>query len=299
MNSDMITIIKTDLQFPPFSVNSYLIKTKNNRILFDTTIKVQKNIEKILSEIKKLGGIDLIILSHGHLDHAGSAGIISKEFDAPIYVSFEERERVTSGVGERMDRRINKIMKVLDFFGFDKESSEREKEKLSFYKTMMEPIDIFFNINALKDDDIEIINLPGHTVGSVGVYLKDDGIFFSGDGLLFEGISAFFDVERLANTLEEYLFSLDKIKSLNPKKVFPGHSKGFNNVGEVIEGHKRYAENRTKEITELIDQGKSIKEIKEILYPPNQNIIIILAEIIYALEKKGFPILNELKNILV
>lgn len=298
MNLDSVSIIKTSLQFPPFSVNSYLIKTKKNRILFDTTIKIEKNIEKILSEIKKIGGIDLIILSHGHLDHAGSAGIISKEFDAPIYVSFEERERITSGVGERMDRRINKIMKVLDFFGFDKESSEREKEKLSFYKTMMEPIDIFFNINTLKDDHIEIIRLPGHTSGSVGLYLKDEGIFFSGDAFLFEGISAFFDVERLANTLEEYLSSLVKIESLNPKKILPGHSNAFNNVRKVIEGHKLYIENRTKEIVELIDQGKSLKEVKDKLYPPNQNIIIILAEIIYALERKGLPILNELRNIL-
>lgn len=295
---EKVKIIKTELPFPPYNVNSYLVKTKKNRILFDSCLNIESEIEKILSAIKKEGGVDLIILSHGHLDHAGSANVISKELDIPIYISYEEKARITNGVFERMDRRAERIMKILDFFQFDKESSEKERQKLNYYKTFMAPIDVFFNLKTIKDEDIEIIELPGHTEGSIGLYLKEESILFSGDAFLKEGISSFFDVERLTDTFTEYLNSLEKIERLSPKTVLPGHFNGFSNVKEVINNHRNSTLERVKKIHSLLDEGKSLDKIKEEIYPPNQNILIILSEIIYALEKKGVNILKEIKNIL-
>lgn len=293
-----IRVITTKLPFPPYNINSYIINTKRHRILFDTTLNDKEMVDKILFEIEKAGGIDIILLSHGHLDHAGAAGLISKELGTPIYVSFDERDRISNGVCERMERRIVKILKVLDFFGFDSQATEREKEKIAYYKKLLETIDVFFNVNTIKDEDIEIIKLPGHTEGSIGLYLKDEGLLLSGDALLSEGVSAFFDVERLSDTLSEYLSSLDTIEKIKPKKIYPGHFDSFDNVYDIIKCHKNYIAHKSKNIIKMLEEGKKVKDIKEALYPPNQNILIVLAEIIHSLEQKGVPVLKELRQIL-
>ncbi len=293
-----VKVLSTSLSFPPFNVNAYHIKTKRHRILFDSTLRDQKNIEIIIDEVKKSGGIDAIILSHGHLDHAGGASAISKEFDVPIYVAFEENERISSGLELRMDRRINKILKVLDFFGFDRVSTEKEREKLSFYKSLMEPIDVFFNINSFKDDEIEIVRLPGHTWGSTGLFFKEGRLLFAGDAVLSEGVSAFFDVERLENTLEEYVNSLEKIENLKPLRIYQGHSGTIDNPEDVLIKHKKYINQTSKKIMDMIKSGYTVKDVKERLFSKNYNILIALSEIVYALEKENIPVLEELKEIM-
>ncbi len=293
-----VKVLTTSLPFPPFNVNAYIIRTEQHRVLFDSTIKDDRNIAVLTDEIKKADGIDTIILSHGHLDHAGAASILASEFDVPIYTAIEESERISSGIEMRMDRRINKILKVLDFFGFDKESTENERKKLNFYKSFMEPIDFFFNIDSFTDEEIEIIKLPGHTAGSIGIFAKEDKLLFSGDALLSEGISAFLDVERLKNSLNDYLLSLERVEKLKPKSIYQGHFGIINNVEEVVSRHKNYVNTTTQKILDMINSGYTIKEIKENLYSKNHNILIILSEVTYALQKCGIPIFSELSNLL-
>jgi glyoxylase-like metal-dependent hydrolase (beta-lactamase superfamily II) len=298
MSFDNVKRLKIKLPFPPFASNAFLFSTSKNRYLFDTGLKDKNNIQKITRHIKDFGGIDAIILSHGHLDHAGCAAAISKKFDVPVYVSFDEKERVSHDFTKRVDRRIKKILKILDYFGFDKETTQREYDKIGYYKDLMDPIEFYFNVRSLNDPDLEIIELPGHTMGCIGVYLKKTSYLFSGDSLLQEGISPFFDVETMKNSLSVYLDSLDKISGLNPNVVFPGHGEPFMNCAETINIHKAYVTDMTGKITRLIHENKPFIDIYKSLFPPRYNILIALSEIIFALENSRIPILQNLADLL-
>jgi glyoxylase-like metal-dependent hydrolase (beta-lactamase superfamily II) len=150
-----IHIVKTPLDFPPYYTNSYLIKTKDGLFLFDTSIKSTKAIEIIKESINNFGRIDGIILSHGHLDHAGCASIIANEYNIPIYVSLEEKDRLGTNFNERLKRRLDKLTKIANFFRLEKKNIEREYEKASYYKNLLAPIDFYFNIEKLNLAEID------------------------------------------------------------------------------------------------------------------------------------------------
>ena len=69
--------------------------------------------------------------------------------------------------------------------------------------------------------NLKIINLPGHTKGSIGVLYN--GYLFAGDALVNRRrkVEIAYQNQNNKNALKTYR----KIKSLNPKLIFLGHDK--------------------------------------------------------------------------
>jgi glyoxylase-like metal-dependent hydrolase (beta-lactamase superfamily II) len=298
MSEINIKIIKTNFSFPPYHINAYLIKTKWGNFLFDTSIKTETSIETIINTIKENGGIDGIILSHGHLDHAGCSAIISDKFDVPIYVSLEEKERISSDFNLRMKRRINKIIKIADYLGLDKNNTQKEYEKINYYRNILTPIDFCFNIDRLNIPDFKILRLPGHTNGSIGIYITSKKILLSGDALLEDGISPFFDPDLLENSILTYENSLNMLKNLEITQILPGHGNPIYNAQKTIQKHTNYIHSNRERIKSLLQQNKDITTIYNSVFPKNYNLLIALSEIIGALEELQIPILQNLKDLL-
>ena len=74
--------------------------------------------------------------------------------------------------------------------------------------------------------DLEIISLPGHTKGSIGIKYKE--YLFCGDALVNRKINK---VEIAYQNQNNNLSTLTatKILSLNPKIIFPGHDNYIRN----------------------------------------------------------------------
>jgi glyoxylase-like metal-dependent hydrolase (beta-lactamase superfamily II) len=102
---------------------------------------------------------------------------------------------------------------------------------------MKKLINVFFNITKFKPDftideksdlskfglDAEVIYLPGHSKGSIGI-LTSSGEFFCGD--LFTNTKEP-GPNSMVDDLNEFNESIDKIKDLEIKIVYPGHGKPF------------------------------------------------------------------------
>lgn len=71
--------------FPFGMINCFLIKGKTKHILVDTG--VPKSEAKIIKQLKKhnikLEDIGLIIITHGHIDHFGSAKELKENVESP------------------------------------------------------------------------------------------------------------------------------------------------------------------------------------------------------------------------
>lgn len=294
----LIKKINIQLPFPPNYVNTYLVDTGSNKILFDTGAKTGNALNLLVNEINAFGGIDAVVLSHGHLDHAGLAKQISERYDVPIYASLSEKDRLSEDFSRRIERRVKKSIKALNFFGFSDEVAKRELEKINYYKELMEPLDFVFNFIQLKDSNISLIDLSGHTKGSIGLYLKSENAVITGDAFLKEGISSFLDVEYPENALKTYLLSLDKIIALKPEKVYPGHGNEFSNPEAVAAEHKEYVYHVSKKIQNAIIEGKKFSEFLSQIFPSNYNALIAMSEVIYALEDANIEILQNLKVLL-
>ena len=67
----------------PFYTNSFLlISDAGNAVVIDPAAEVQEY-DKILKEHG--GKLSLILCTHGHYDHVGSAGVLSREWGAKLF----------------------------------------------------------------------------------------------------------------------------------------------------------------------------------------------------------------------
>ena len=80
----------------------------------------------------------------------------------------------------------------------------------------------------LGDIQLEVLETPGHTQGSICLYDRANGYLFSGDMMLTWQVWG--QLERSA-TLKEYGESLHRLAMLPVKEVFPAHGKADNPFG--------------------------------------------------------------------
>jgi len=211
-----IIIICLPLPYKLGTVNCYLIKTDTSYILIDTgcsnkRTELEKELERACC---KPGNLKLIVLTHGDFDHTGNASHIREKFGAKIVMHYDD-----SGMVERRNMFWNRrkgnillgmIARILFRFG------KKERFKPDLY------IDEGYDLSEYGFD-AKVLHIPGHSKGSIGI-LTANGDLFCGD--LFENkdkpvLSSIMDDLTTANA------SVEKLKSLEIKTVYPGHGGPF------------------------------------------------------------------------
>ena len=212
--------------------SSYLIRGK------DTVMVDGGNPNKLglfKRKLFKLGirpdEIKLIVLTHSHFDHAGSAREIRDLTGAKIAIHESERIYVESG-GMLTPRGVNFLGKVTM-------PAFRIMKEIPFPKFKPDIL-ITDKPYSLSEYGIDgnIIHTPGHTVGSISVIL--------GSGEAFVGCMAHNGLPfRIRPGLPIYAQDIDEIKrnwkiliDSGVKTIYPGHGKPF--PVKVIEKSLKY-----------------------------------------------------------
>ena len=160
-------------------VNCYLVKTDRGFILIDTGMSVHRAaLDKALAEAGCVDGdLQLVILTHGDMDHSGNGAYLQKKYKAKIAIHKGDADMCVSGQ-MRLNRKITSFFHKV-FFGL-------------MFKLMMgprmkkNPFEIFTPDILLEDGqslaeygfDAKIIHVPGHTKGSIVIPDFPDGISF-------------------------------------------------------------------------------------------------------------------------
>ena len=165
--------------------------------------------------------IKLIVLTHSHFDHCGSAGEIRDFTGAEIAIHHSEQKFVEEG-GMIIPKGVNTLGKLTQPFLF------RVFKKLSFPKLKPDILvtDEPYPLSAYGIDGA-IIHTPGHTYGSLSVILNSGEAFvgcMAHNGLPF----------RLRPGLPIYAQDIESIKKnwkmlidKGIKMIYPGHGKPF------------------------------------------------------------------------
>jgi hydroxyacylglutathione hydrolase len=176
-------------------------------------------------KLSKLGiqasEIKLIVLTHSHFDHSGSAREIRDLTGAKIAIHESERTYVENG-GMIIPKGVNtygKLTKPLLFSIFKKISFPKFKPDILITD---EPYSL-----SMYGIDGNIMHTPGHTIGSISVILNSGEAFvgcMAHDGFPF----------RLRPGLPIYAQDIAAIKKCweilidrGVKMVYPGHGKPF------------------------------------------------------------------------
>ena len=214
-------------------VNCYLAKTDGGYTLIDTGfLSKRAQLEQALATAGcRPGNLNLILLTHGDTDHADNAAYLREKYGAKIALHPVEAPLVECG---------------------DMSCTRKPKpDKIGFIFRVMFPLaPVLFKSNTFQtfkpdftiDEGFDlsecgfhakVLHLPGHSRGSIGILTPEDfalqpagvgPVVFCGD-LLYNFIGR--PSCQFIDDLAGFNASLDKLKRLGVKTVYPGHGKPF------------------------------------------------------------------------
>ena len=198
--------------------NTHIVENSRGVIVVDAGMPRQ--VRRIANKIRALGhspkDVRLILLTHGHIDHAGSAVALKRLTGAPIAMHrADARLTATRDLKIPPGRSgvVDAAGSVLRAFGW------------------VVPLEAFTPDVWLDDGmslrdfgfDARVVHTPGHTAGSVSVSF-DDGTVFVGDALLnLLHVSFPLWWEDPAAARE----SACRLKSVRPRVCYSGHGRPF------------------------------------------------------------------------
>jgi hydroxyacylglutathione hydrolase len=176
-----------------FETNAYLVAAPGGAILFDAPTGTREWLEEIG------GRPDLLLITHGHLDHIDDAHAVKERFGCKVGYHPDSVPLITEpGFFKQLGFFLEVTPTKADFL-ID-ETSSRDFLGLNF----------------------QIFLVPGHCPGSLCFYLPEEKILFGGD-VLFAGSVGRTDLpgcdhEALISNIKQKLYRLP-----DETKVLPGH----------------------------------------------------------------------------
>lgn len=140
-----------------------------------------------------------ILLTHGHFDHIMAVGEMAAEYHAPVYIGREDMEMLN-------DPFINGRADLMGVSHMDGPAIEAR------------PFDEALSVAGMT---FEVLPTPGHSKGSVCLYLPDENVMFSGDTLFNAGFGR---MDLHGGSPRQMMDSLKMLFRLPAQiRVFPGH----------------------------------------------------------------------------
>lgn len=97
------------------SGNSFFVQTENTKILIDAGVSCKK-IENALNSLDvSPENIDAIMLTHEHIDHVKSIGMLSKKYNIPIYSNKETWNAILNSNNKLLNSDIHFFVNDKDF----------------------------------------------------------------------------------------------------------------------------------------------------------------------------------------
>ena len=106
--------------------------------------------------------------------------------------------------------------------------------------------------------ELVALHTPGHTPGHLCFYERTTGTLFSGDHVLsFINTSPGLRPHSTADPVGDYLGSFDRLRTLDVKRVLPGHQRPFVDLGPRLDQLREHHEQRMAESGRLLADGRA------------------------------------------
>lgn len=195
--------------------NCYIVTEGNTGILVDTGR--EKCLDAVIDACKSYT-IKLIVLTHGHYDHAENAAVLSEKLGAPVAMHKDDLELIESNSNQSLSARtfLGKIILSASLKGF----SEVRMKAFTPSVFLKDGDDLAeYGINA------KVVGFPGHTKGSIGIDVEEKELIV-GDALM----NMFYPtVSLLYNDEKAMLDSAAKITGFGKRIIYFGHGRPVQN----------------------------------------------------------------------
>ena len=265
-------------------VNVYLV-AEDPVTLIDTGPKTKEAADTLRAALRREGlavsDIRRIVLTHAHEDHCGLARSLRDEAkDAQVLVhgwetghqagrlEYEETRQLLVRAGvpvpevETMRRMYEGVRQYADPLDDDHCGELSDEAELEF-----------------ESGVLQVLHTPGHTPGSCSFIRHADRTVIAGDCVL-KRITPNpilspdpIDRSRRFRSLEEYLVSLARVRSLAPTLVLGGHGEPVHDYEELFHRYLRAIDGRQSQVIRLVPtSGATAWEVSRAMFPSTDDV---------------------------
>jgi glyoxylase-like metal-dependent hydrolase (beta-lactamase superfamily II) len=225
--------IVTDLQHPTGVTNTYLIVGSEGALLVDAGWNRPGEAKARIDYWEKLGKPPLkgIAATHCHTPHWENAPALQQACGhPPIIATFTEKPEIEARMqGAKVDRPV------------------RDGETLSLG-----------NLTA------EFLDAPGHTYGSMAIFIRETRALFTGDNVMGTGSSV---VNPGEGEIVLFLQTMEKFLRYDPAVIYPGQGPVVTDPRSKINALIQHRKDREQQIIALLRESpRSVEQIVAALY---------------------------------
>ncbi len=196
-------------------VACYLIIGKEKACVVDTAY----GFADLKAVVREITDLPLVVFNtHGHVDHTGG----NFYFDTPVCISKKDAELYKKHNEPDFHRYMESRLKVLDRIIFwrtlvPKHPEDTDAGRVNFSNWQFVKEGDRFDLGELS---AEVIEIPGHTQGSIALYFPEKKLLIASDG----ANSATWLFLPESTDLKTYINSLHKLERYDFDKILTGHS---------------------------------------------------------------------------
>jgi glyoxylase-like metal-dependent hydrolase (beta-lactamase superfamily II) len=186
--------------------NVYLVINGKELTIIDTG--TPGNAGKIVGYIRKMGfqpsDISTIVLTHYHIDHAGSARELKDLTNARVAVHEDDADYAAGKKALPEPKNVS------------------GRGVSSFFKFSPVQVDIPLK-DGSKIGKLTVVHTPGHTAGSISLLDEENRVLFVGDALRFDGSKVTGSPEQFTWDMAKVKESIGRISTLDFNVMLSGH----------------------------------------------------------------------------
>jgi glyoxylase-like metal-dependent hydrolase (beta-lactamase superfamily II) len=225
MLSSLFEVAEGVYRVPARAANTYLVEGTNGLALVDTGLPgSEKRIYNALQKLeRKPEDVKLVLITHRHLDHIGSAAALKHGTGATLVAHQFEKPYIAGTLMVRAPTAWSLKGKVI-------------RRVMGFTQWTMKLLRIIkyqpIYVDKTSDDDFlldgvgldgSIVWTPGHTKGSLSLFLNKQRVALVGD--LLRGGHGKLVEPLFMESIQQTQASVQRLLELGPDLICPGHGK--------------------------------------------------------------------------
>jgi glyoxylase-like metal-dependent hydrolase (beta-lactamase superfamily II) len=162
-----------------------------------------------------------VIVTHGHADHASGAPMIAARYPSTVFRKYPH-------AGDESRYPVRWI-------------SAADGDEI-----------------VVGNEVLIVLHTPGHSPDHIALWHPSSRSLFAGD-LIIPGGTVMIDASG-GGRLEDYLLTLERIRTLQPRRLYPAHGSAVDEVQSVLQGSLDHRHMRERQVIQALGSGPTTVE---------------------------------------
>ena len=255
----------------PLAPNVYLIADGGEAALIDSGFGDEQSIRARIDYLRERPDlkIEYIVLTHHHFDHSSGAQQLRQATGAQVVLHPQEERFLRdwqSEIPQDLDIPADQQAIAEQVQRFRRQAAEAVPDVPMAGGGML----------MVGDLTLEVVHTPGHTLGSICIYVREEQALFTGDTAL--GLGTVAVSPPPFGDMALYLESLERLKGYQSAVMLPGHGPPVHEVQRKLQELIDHRHEREAQVLKLIAGGKRTPTaMLSAIYPELDKRIIPMA----------------------